>query len=128
MTPYHQGFNRAASHHVVLLDISVSIVRFGDQICTCRVNTHTSHEKQTSYTSTKVSWLLDGFSDNNVSGDGLSLSVSVAVNKQILEVILMPGNDAILVVYQINTQLCLHFVKSTPINNSLKEAVQPYCT
>ena len=72
-----------------------------------------------------------------MSNDGLSLSVSVAVNKQILEVILMPGNDAILMAYQINTcyntyahdgtfrriNLGLHFVKSTPINNSLKEAV-----
>ena len=37
-----------------------------------------------------------------MSDDGLSLSASVAVNKQILEVIPMPGNDAILVVYQIN--------------------------
>ena len=37
-----------------------------------------------------------------MSDDGLSLSVSVAVTKQILEVIPMPGNDAILVVYQIN--------------------------
>ena len=34
--------------------------------------------------------------------DGLSLSVSVAVNKQISEVILMLGNDAILIAYQIN--------------------------
>ena len=74
-------------------------------------------------------------SDNNLSDDGLSLSASVAVNKQISEVIPMPGNDAILVVYQINAryntyahdsvpyQLGLCFVKSTPINNSLKEAV-----
>ena len=71
-----------------------------------------------------------------MSDNGLSLSVSVAVNKQILEVILTPGNDAILVVYQINAhyntyacdgilsyQLGLHFVKSTPINDSLKEAI-----
>ena len=36
-------------------------------------------------------------SDNDVSDDGLSLSASVAVNKQILEVIRMPGNDPILV-------------------------------
>ena len=47
----------------------------------------------------KVSWLFDELSDNKASDDGLSLSVSVAVNKQILEVI---PNDAILVVYQIN--------------------------
>ena len=74
-----------------------------------------------------------------MSDDGLSLLASVAVNKQILEVILKPGNDAILVVYQINAryntytcdglyQLGLRFVKSTPINDSLKEAVQSYCT
>ena len=43
-------------------------------------------------------------SDNNVSDDELSLSVSVAVNKQILKVIPTPGNNAILVVYQINTR------------------------
>ena len=74
---------------------------------------------------------------DNASDDGLSLSVSVAVNKQILEVIPTPGNDAILVVYQINAryntyagdgtfrlyQLGLCFVKLTPINNSLKETV-----
>ena len=52
--------------------------------------------------STKVSWLFDELSDNNASDDGLSLSAHVAVNKQISEVISMPGNDAILVVYQIN--------------------------
>ena len=33
--------------------------------------------------STKVSWLFDELSDN-ASDDGLSLSVSVAVNKQVL--------------------------------------------
>ena len=33
--------------------------------------------------STKVSWLFDELSDNNTSDDGLSLSASVAVNKQI---------------------------------------------
>ena len=54
--------------------------------------------------STKVSWLFDKLSDNNASDDGLSLSASVAVNKQILEVIPTPGNDAILVVYQINAR------------------------
>ena len=41
-------------------------------------------------------------SDNNVSDNGFSLSTSVAVNKQILEVILMPGSNAILLAYQIN--------------------------
>ena len=65
-----------------------------------------------------------------------------SVNKQILEVILMPGNDAILMAYQINarynTHACddtrrhinysLRFIKSIPINDSLKEAVKPYCT
>ena len=54
--------------------------------------------------STKVSWIFDEFSDNNVSDDGLSLSATVAVNKQISEVILMPGNNATLVVYQINAR------------------------
>ena len=49
-----------------------------------------------------VSWLFDKVFVNNVSDDGLSLSMSVAVNTQILEVILMPGNDAILTAYQIN--------------------------
>ena len=71
-----------------------------------------------------------------MSEDGLSLSASIAVNKQISEVIPTPGNDAILVVYQINAhyntyardgillyQLGLYFVKSIPINDSLKEAV-----
>ena len=52
----------------------------------------------------KVSWLFDKLSDNNASDNGLSLSASVAVNKQILEVIPMPGNDAILVVYQIKAR------------------------
>ena len=42
--------------------------------------------------------------NNNPSDDGLSLSASVAVNKQILEVIPTPGNDAILMVYQINAR------------------------
>ena len=44
----------------------------------------------------KISWLFDELFDNNALDDGLSLSVSVAVNKQISEVILMLGNDAIL--------------------------------
>ena len=43
----------------------------------------TSHQKQTCCPSTKVSWLFDKLSDNNVSDHGLSLSASVAVNKQI---------------------------------------------
>ena len=65
------------------------------------------------------------------------MDIHVAVNKQILEVILMPGNNAILMAYQINIRYntrardgtchhinyCLRFVKSTPINNSLKEAI-----
>ena len=86
----------------ILLDISVLIVRFGDWVHACRVDTPTSHQKQTCRPSTEVSWLFDELSDNNASDDGLSLSASVAVNKQILEVILMPGNGAMLVAYQIN--------------------------
>ena len=43
--------------------------------------------------------VFDHLSDNNVSNNGLSFTVSVAVNKQISEVILTPGNDAILVAY-----------------------------
>ena len=43
--------------------------------------------------STKVSWLFDELSNNNASNDRLSLSV-----------IPTPGNNAILVVYQINTR------------------------
>ena len=39
----------------------------------------------------KNSWLFDELSDNNALDDGLSLSASVAVNKQILEVIPTPG-------------------------------------
>ena len=57
-----------------------------------------------------LGYLFDELSDNNASDDGSSLSASVAVNKQILEVILRPGNGAILVVYQIkahyNTYAC----------------------
>ena len=66
-----------------------------------------------------------------------TMDICVAVNKQISEVILTPGNNAILMVYQINTHYntqarngaCrrinygLRFVKSIPINDSLKEAV-----
>ena len=68
----------------------------------CRVDTLQAIQEQTRHPSTKVSWLFDELSDNNASDDGLSLSASVAVNKQILGVIPTPGNDAILVVYQIN--------------------------
>ena len=77
-------------------------MRFGDQTLTCRVDNPTSHQKRTCHPSTKVSWLFDELSDNNASDDGLSLSVSVAVNKQISEVILMTGNDAALMTHQIN--------------------------
>ena len=90
-------------HHItcVTLDISILIVRFGDRACACRVDTPTSHPRTNSPPfSTKVSWLFDKLSDNNASDDGLFLSASVAVNKQISEVIPMPGNNAILVVYQ----------------------------
>ena len=84
------------------LDISILIVRFGDRACTYRVDTLTSHQKGIYCPSTKVSWLFEELSDNIALDDGLSLSASVAVNKQISEVILMLGNDAILVAYQIN--------------------------
>ena len=63
--------------------------------------------------------------------------IHVAVNKQISEVILTPGNNTIFVAYQINARYnthardgafhginySLHFVKSIPINDSLKEAI-----
>ena len=65
-----------------------------------------------------------------MSDDGLSLSESVVVNKQISQVILTPGNDALLVAYQINISYNTHardsklfFVKSIPINDSLKETI-----
>ena len=67
----------------------------------CRVDTPTSHQKQTCHPSIKASWLSDELSDNNVSDDRLSLTASVAVNEQISEVILMLGNNATLVAYQI---------------------------
>ena len=92
-------------HHItcVTLDISVFIVRFGDQARACRVDTPTSHPRTNLPPfNKKVSWLFDELSDNNASDNGLSFSVSVAVHKQILEVIPTPGNNAILVVYQIN--------------------------
>ena len=47
------------------------------------------------------------------SDDGLSLSASVAVNKQILEVIPTPGNDAILVAYQINARYNIYACDGT---------------
>ena len=55
----------------------------------CKVDTTTSHQKQTRHPSTKHFWLFDELSDNNASNDELPLSVSVAVNEQISEVILM---------------------------------------
>ena len=105
-------------------------MRFGDQARACRADIPKSHQKRSHCPSTKVSWLFDKLSDNNASDDGLSLSANVAVNKQILEVICVSGNDAILVAYQINARyntyarakgLC--FVKSIPVNDSLKEAI-----
>ena len=69
----------------------------------CRVDTPTNHPKTNlSPFNKKVHWLFDELSDNNASDDALSLLASVAVNKQILEVIPTPDNNAILVVYQIN--------------------------
>ena len=90
-------------HHItcVSLDISILIVRFEDRACVC-VDTPMSHQKRTRHPSAKVSWLFDELSDNNPSDDELSLSASLAVNKQILKVILTPGNDVILVAFQIN--------------------------
>ena len=72
-----------------------------------------SHQKRTRHPSTEVSWLFDELSDNNASDNGLSLSASVAVNEQILEVILTPGNNAILVAYQINTSCNTYACDST---------------
>ena len=91
-------------HHItcVSLDINVLIVRFEDQARTCSVDTPVSDQKQAHLPSTKVYWLFDTLS-NNASDHGLSLSASVAVNIQILKRILMPGNNAILMAYQINT-------------------------
>ena len=85
----------------ISLDISVCIVRFGDWAFACRIDTFTSHQKWTHQLRQKF-LVLDELSDNNASDDGLSLSISIAVNKQIPEVIIMLGNDAILMVYQIN--------------------------
>ena len=108
MRPYQHLITKALiePHHITgtSLDISTLIVRFGDRTCTCRVDTPTSHQKRTHHPLTKISWLFDELSDNNASDDGLSLSVSVAVNKQISEVILTPGKDAMFVAYQIKTR------------------------
>ena len=106
MRPYRHLTTKALlePHHItcISLDISILNVRFGDKACACRVDIPMSHQKQTDHPSTKVSWLFGELFDNNASDDGLSLSASVPVNKQISEVILMPGNNAILVTYQIN--------------------------
>ena len=58
-----------------------------------------SYQKQICHQSFLAIWLIVY---NNASDDVLSLSASVVVNKQTLEVILMPGNNAILVAHQIN--------------------------
>ena len=57
------------------------------------IDTSMSHQKQTRHPSTKVAWRFEELFDNNASDNGLSLSASVAVNKQILEVILTPDKD-----------------------------------
>ena len=92
-------------HHItcVLHDISVLIVRFGDRTRMCKVDTPMSHQNPSLCPSTKVFWLFGKLSYNNASDDGLSLSVSVAV-KQISDVILMLGNNTILVAHQINAR------------------------
>ena len=66
-------------------------------------NPYEPSERTHHYSTKFLGWLFYELSDNNASDDGLSLLASVAVNKQISEAILTPGNDAILVVYQINT-------------------------
>ena len=109
LTRRYQHLTSKASiepHHLtcISLDISVLIVRFGDRARACRVDTPTSHRKRARRPSIKVSWPFDELSDNNGSDDELSLSASVAVNKQILEVILMLGNNAVLMAYQINVR------------------------
>ena len=52
-------------HHImcVSLDISILIVRFGDQAHTCRVDIPTSCQKQICCPSINVSWLFDELSD-----------------------------------------------------------------
>ena len=110
LTRWYQHLTTKASiepHHITCVTpyISAFIVRFGDRACVCRVDATTSHPRMNLPPfNKKVSWLFDELSDNNASDDGLSLSASVAVNKQISKVILMLGNDAILVVYQINAR------------------------
>ena len=73
-------------------------MRFGDRARTCRVDTPTSHQRTNLPPFNKSSWLFDELSDNNASDDGLSLSVSVVVNKQISEMIPTSSNDEIFVV------------------------------
>ena len=86
------------------------IVRFGVQARACRVDIPMSRQKQTHRPSTKVSWLFDKLSDNNASVNGLSLLASVAVYKQISEVILTPDNYAILMAYQLTPIIILMHV------------------
>ena len=107
-------------HHItcVSLDISILIVRFGDWAHVCGVDNPMSHQKQICCPSTKVSWLFDKLSDKNVSDDGLSLSVSVAVNKQISKWFLCQ----VTIPYSQHTKLTpviITLCKSTPINESL---------
>ena len=67
-------------HHImcISLDINALIARFGDQVCVCKLDTLTSHQKQIHCPSTKFPWLsVDKLSDNNASDNGLSLSASV---------------------------------------------------
>ena len=84
----------------VSLDISILIVSFGDQACACRVCRFPYELSETNLP--PVSLLFDELCDNNALDDGLYLSSSVTVNEQILEVILMLGNDAIFVACQLN--------------------------
>ena len=106
----------------ISLDISILIVKFRNRACVYKVDTPTSHQKRTCRPSTKVSWLFDKLSDNYASDNGLSLSVSVEVNKQISKVILTPGNNAILKAYQINARYNT-YVRDGTINDSLKGAI-----
>ena len=88
------------------LYISILIVRFGDLACTYTVDTPQAVRNELAALQQKFLGLFDKLSDNNASDDALSLSSSVAVNKQILEVILMlgnnRGNNATLMTCQIN--------------------------
>ena len=99
--PYRHITTKASIelHHLicVLLDISVLIVRLW------RSSTHVQSRcpyETNSPPFNKVSWQYDELCDNNASDNGLSLSASVAN----LKLILMLGNNAILVAYQINTR------------------------